>query len=251
MHAHTPLERRNGLRSLAFSTGRRVAEMETPTGSHLTRSAVFRAIMFTDVVDSTGIIDRLGDDAAYDLIRRHDRMIRLVVHEHSGHELDRAGDGFLVSFRSVGRAVQCSVAIQRTLALFNARYPDREIHIRIGIGAGNAVSANDVLFGAAVNEAARICAVAGPDQILVSRTVSARCTEQDGRFVELGPVSLRGFSEPVEIDEVKWPLEGVQPRQESARAAPDPVHFAWLNRARIEAAFRRFAALLAPSSTVT
>jgi class 3 adenylate cyclase len=168
------------------------------------REPAFRAIMFTDMVDSTGLTNALGDEGALAVVRQHDEVIRRALLAHGGREVDRAGDGFLVSFGSVSQAVGCAIAIQMELASQVPVHPDAVVRVRIGIGAGEPVAEGDGLFGSTVNLTARICSHAAPGQILVAGVVRELCAGKPFIFRDQGKASLKGFPVPIRLHEVAW-----------------------------------------------
>jgi class 3 adenylate cyclase len=169
------------------------------------REAGFRALMFTDMVNSTQITNSLGDARAQVVLAKHHEIVRQALLAHGGREVDRAGDGFLASFASASQAVTCAVAIQRALRGYNASGAlPIAIHVRIGLGAGEPLGGGDALFGSTVNLTARICAAAGAGQILAARVVRELCSGKAFTFRRHGEVSLKGFPDPVELHEVDW-----------------------------------------------
>jgi class 3 adenylate cyclase len=168
------------------------------------REPAFRAIMFTDIANSTDITNRLGDNAAFTLQRAHHGIIRQALREHEGREVDHAGDGFLSCFGSVFKAVECAISIQRALLKFNGASPPAPIQVRIGLGAGEPVADGDALFGSTINLTARICARSQPEQILAAPVVRDLCAGKLFTFKEHGQVDLKGFPEPVLLHEVDW-----------------------------------------------
>jgi class 3 adenylate cyclase len=162
----------------------------------------FRALMFTDVVDSTALVEAIGDDAWADLRRWHDRALRQLFRDHHGQEVDHAGDGFFVVFAEPDHAVRCAVAIQRRLE------EHRRTHgfapaVRIGVHAGEASAGPDGYSGKEVHLAARIGALAGRGEILVSE----RLAEGGSAPVSLRgrrTVTLKGITEPVTVMTVDW-----------------------------------------------
>ena len=165
----------------------------------------FRVIMFTDMADSAGITMSLGDDAAFPVLKKYHETIRHALLTHDGREVDRAGDGFLTSFASVSRAVNCAVTIQSEFDRDNrAEAGPAGIMARIGMGAGEPVTDGAALFGSTVNLTARICAHAEPGQILVSRVIRELCLGKGFVFQPFGKLNLKGFPEPVEVDTVEW-----------------------------------------------
>ena len=164
----------------------------------------FRAIMFTDMANSTGITRELGDEAAMEVLHRHMGIVRNALQAHSGREVDRAGDGFMASFSSVSQAVTCAIAIQQELTDYNSSRPRTPIQIRIGLGAGEPVTVGESLFGSVINLTARICAFAKPDQILAAQVIRELCVGKKFPFADRGEVTLKGFQEPVRLFEVGW-----------------------------------------------
>ncbi len=162
-----------------------------------------RAIMFTDIEGSTDVSSRLGDDAAMGVIRAHNSVVREALTQTGGREVKHTGDGLLASFLSVAKAVECTVAIQRELELRKESVGPNP-RVRIGVSAGEPVTDQDDLFGAAVNLAARICSHALPSQTLVSGTVRDLSIGKPFDFLDRGAVSLKGFHEPIRLYEVPW-----------------------------------------------
>jgi class 3 adenylate cyclase len=83
------------------------------------REAGFRAIMFTDMANSTEITNSLGDAKAQSVLAKHHEIVRQALLAHEGREVDRAGDGFLTCFASVSQAVACAVMVQRAFQTYN------------------------------------------------------------------------------------------------------------------------------------
>ena len=139
-------------------------------------------VLFTDVEGSTDLTTRRGDEAAREILRAHEELVRQQVQEHGGHEVKAIGDGFMVAFASARKAVACAVGIQRALEEHNRGQPsDEQVRVRIGLNTGEVVREEDDLFGEAVNAAARIAAKAKGGQILVSEAVQGRPGPGQGR----------------------------------------------------------------------
>jgi class 3 adenylate cyclase len=172
----------------------------------------FRTIVFTDIVGSTRLTQQLGDRAAMELLRVHDRIARRAVEGGGGSEVKHTGDGLMASFRSVSSALEAAVAIQRELAEHNRTAPNR-LEVRIGVAAGEPVVENDDLFGAAVQLAARLCDRAGSGSILVSGAVRDLAIGKRFEFARRGRMTLKGFDEPVSLFELGWqtPPDGSGP----------------------------------------
>lgn len=175
------------------------ARLEGP-GSDLDTG--LRAIMFTDLVGSTDISSRLGDQTAMGVLRHHDQIVRDAVASARGREVKHTGDGLMASFSYVTRAIDCAVQIQRAFTTQSTEPGIARTGLRIGISAGEPVAESNDIFGAAVSLAARICAHSGPGQILVSSTVKDLSIGKPFKFVDRGPIALKGFDEPIRLYEV-------------------------------------------------
>jgi class 3 adenylate cyclase len=160
--------------------------------------SAFRAIMFTDMVGSTEMTAQLGDRMAVELLRAHDAIIRRSLEAHGGREVKHLGDGIMASFDEVPASVVCALKIQDDFTTYSAA-SDKPIHVRIGVHAGEPVEESDDLFGSAVQMAARICAIAPADAVLVSSAVRNACDAADLRFEPSSTQTLKGFSQPVEL----------------------------------------------------
>lgn len=161
-----------------------------------------RAIMFTDIVDSTGMTGRLGDAGMVEMVRAHDAIVRRALKEKGGREVKHTGDGIMASFDDVNASVSCARVIQQALDAFNLASLEK-LHVRIGLDAGEPVADSNDLFGVSVQTAARLCQCGDPDSILISERVRA-LTNGDVALVDLGFRSLKGFDQPVGVHEVGW-----------------------------------------------
>ena len=125
--------------------------------------------------------------------------------DHGGREVDRAGDGFLISFESAYAAVVCAIEIQRELFAENVERADGlPLITRMGIGAGEPVLDGEALFGSTVNLTSRICDCAEPGQIIAARVVRELCIGKDVAFKSLGSKMLRGFDDSTDLELVEW-----------------------------------------------
>jgi len=161
-----------------------------------------RAIMFTDIVESTAMTARLGDVRAVEMVRAHDALVRRALHHAGGREIKHTGDGIMASFDDVSAGVDCARAIQLAFDAFNLASQEK-LRVRIGLDAGEPVADHNDLFGATVQMAARLCQCAEPDTILVSQAVSEFLPNRS-QLVDLGPKTLKGFAQPVPVFEVRW-----------------------------------------------
>ncbi len=166
-------------------------------------TGAFRTILFTDMEGSTALTQRLGDARARDLLREHERMVREGLKAHGGSEVKTMGDGFMASFSSATKALECAIAMQRAFAEHNES-AEEPIKVRVGLNAGEPIAEDDDLFGTAVNEAARITAAAKGGEILVSNVVRELAKGKDFLFADRGEASLKGLDEPVRLFEVSW-----------------------------------------------
>src|SRR3990170_612536 len=141
-------------------------------------------VLFTDVEGSTGLTTRRGDEAARDVLRAHEELVRQQVQEHDGREVKAIGDGFMVAFGSARKAVACAVGIQRTLEENNRGQPSGDqVRVRMGLNTGEVVREQDDLFGETVNAAARIAAKAKGGQVLISEATKAPLLVERTPFV--------------------------------------------------------------------
>jgi class 3 adenylate cyclase len=173
-----------------------------PGGTPDERDPGIRTILFTDIVDSTSTTQRLGDDAGMELLQVHDTIVREALAANAGREVKHTGDGIMACFFSAASGVRCATRAQAELARHNAEHPELPVKIRIGAAAGEPVERHRDLFGSTVQLAARLCAHAQPDQILVSNVVAELCQGKSIPFDDLGEVSLKGFDRPVRVHAV-------------------------------------------------
>lgn len=157
-------------------------------------------ILFTDLVGSTELRARLGDDAADPRIAAHLARVGAIVAEHDGGVVKTTGDGVLATFRSARRALACAGAIQRSEA-----FEDDPLALRVGLDAGEVIERDGDVHGLAVVSAARIAALAEGGDILVGDLVRQLAGPDPGLgFVDRGPVLLKGVPEPVRIWVLRW-----------------------------------------------
>ena len=165
----------------------------------MTRSAI-ATVLFTDIVSSTAHTRRLGDERAQDLVRRHNAVVRAALNRNGGREVKHTGDGIMAAFESPSRALQAAVEMQRGIA----EGGDPELHVRIGLNAGEPIEEEDDLFGLTVQLAKRICDQAEGDQILVSDVVRQLASGKGFIFVDAGRFVPKGLEDRVAVFEVHW-----------------------------------------------
>jgi class 3 adenylate cyclase/tetratricopeptide (TPR) repeat protein len=163
-------------------------------------------ILFTDIVDSTGIAERIGDRRWLEVLRDHNAVIRAELARHQGVEVKARGDGFMLAFAGARRALQCAVAIQRALAARPIELdPDDVVRVRIGLHTGEALQAEHDLFGRHVNLAARITGQAAGGEVLVSALTRDLVSGTDDlAFGSSREIELKGVPDPQLVIPVLW-----------------------------------------------
>lgn len=183
--------------------------------------AVLRALVLCDLVDSTALLEELGDQAAAELMRRHDRLSRALLHRHGGQEIDKT-DGFLILFERPIQAVMFALNYHRALSEFEA-VENVKLRARVGIHVGEVLmwdnSREEVARGAkpvdveglAKPLAARLMGLAGPGQTLMSGLAYALAERSQGelgarvaglRWLLHGSYRFKGMLEKVNVWEV-------------------------------------------------
>jgi class 3 adenylate cyclase len=153
---------------------------------------VLATVLFTDVVGSTRRAEELGDARWHDLLAQHHATVRRQLELFKGREVKTTGDGFLATFDSPTRAVQCARAIRDDVHRLG-------LEVRIGLHTGECVLAGADVSGIAVHFASRVQSLAGPGEILVSGTVRDLVSGSGLRFADRGHHQLKGI-------EGEWPL---------------------------------------------
>jgi class 3 adenylate cyclase len=146
---------------------------------------VLSTIMFTDIIDSTRQAAEVGDSQWRALLKRHNDIARGELAHFGGREIKQTGDGFLATFDGPTRAIRCATAICRAM-------PSIGIQVRAGVHSGECEVIGDDLGGIAVHIGARIGAVAGPNEVLVSQTVKDAVTGSGISFDDRGTHDLKG-----------------------------------------------------------
>ena len=164
----------------------------------------FRAIMFTDLKDSTLMTTLYGDTKALHLLHIHNALTRNSLKAHRGREVKHTGDGIMASFASVTDSVECAVNIQKAFAAYNKKNIETPLNLRIGLSAGEPIEEHGDLFGKAVQLSARLCALAEPDRILVDQLVLDHWQGKDLPLSDLGEVTPKGFDHAVRVYELKY-----------------------------------------------
>ena len=162
---------------------------------------VARTFVFTDIVGSTALIERVGDEAWAETRAWHDATLRRLFTAHGGVEIDHAGDGFFVAFPTVGPAFGCGVAIQRALGA-HRRSSGFAAEVRIAVHHGEAVRAGRAYTGREVHLAARLLAHAQAGEIVATAATMRAAGIRGTRPPKA--VTLAGIGDPIEIGWVSW-----------------------------------------------
>ena len=162
-------------------------------------------IAFSDIEDSTGLTERLGDRRWLEVVRAHNALVRREVRAHRGFEVKSQGDGFMLAFAGARRALRCAIEVQRAIAAHRELWSEEPIRVRIGLHTGEALQAERDFYGKNVNFAARVADCARGGEIMVSARLKA-LVESAGEFQfgESRRVQLRGLSGEHEIFSVTW-----------------------------------------------
>jgi class 3 adenylate cyclase len=189
-----------------MEAGRRMVAMANWNGGAAAKDgpaipapSLTRGFLFADLRGYTSFIDRRGVTAAAELLARFRQLVRAAVAVHRGAEIRTEGDSFYVVFPSASTAVACALEIVRA-AGDEVVHPEDAIHVGVGVHAGESLDTPEGPVGTAVNIAARLCAMAGPGEVIVSDTVRAltRSVGSAG-FVPRGRRRIKGLDEGVSV----------------------------------------------------
>jgi len=173
-----------------------------PSKAPTTPGRQWVAVMFTDLVGSTGLAESLGDSPWHELLANHRQLVRRCVDEHNGTEVGTQGDGFLVRFDTPDAAIACAVSLQRSMnesRAGGAFVPE----LRVGIHAGEALADDNDLVGRVINLAARVTDAAEPGEILITEPVADHLSPGVA-LVDRGLKPLKGFAQPRHLLSVVW-----------------------------------------------
>ena len=176
----------------AIKIGDAVEEFLTGTIAPVEGDRVLATVLFTDIVGSTARAEQLGDYRWHNLLDAHHTTVRRELARCRGKEVKSLGDGFLATFDGPARAVRCACAIAEAVRPL-------DIQIRSGLHTGEIEITDHDVQGIAVHIAWRVSALAGPGEVLVSRTVKDLVAGSGLRFDERGRHSLKGLQEPMDL----------------------------------------------------
>jgi class 3 adenylate cyclase len=157
------------------------------------------------MVDYAGMTERLGDQMSRQLLREHHRIVRSLLERHGGREIKVQGDGFMVAFGGVARALRCAVDLQRAFLVYSQDHQNEPIQVHIGVHTGDAVEEDDDFLGHTVIVASRLATVAGPGEILVS-SLSEQLVQGTGEFtfIEHRESVLKGMTRAQQSATLAW-----------------------------------------------
>jgi class 3 adenylate cyclase/tetratricopeptide (TPR) repeat protein len=163
-------------------------------------------VLFSDLVDSTRLRTRLGEEAAEEVRRKHDHLVVDAIETNRGRVIKHLGDGVMATFTGACDAAAAAIKVQQALDRHNRSAPSPvNLEVRVGLSAGDVLVERGDCFGTPVIEAARLCAAARGGQILVTEVV--RVLAGSGavhRFRPVGALDLKGLPAPVPTCEVVW-----------------------------------------------
>ncbi len=164
---------------------------------------VLATVLFTDIVGSTDRARELGDRRWRELLEEHHSTVRTILASYRGDEIDNAGDGFLAGFDGPARGIRCALAVLEALDRLG-------LPARSGLHTGECEVVGDKLAGIAVHTGARVAALAGAGEVLVSQTVRDLVAGSGIEFEDRGLHELKGLEEPRRLFAVS--REGTAPR---------------------------------------
>ncbi len=161
-------------------------------GRPASKDRIVTTLLMTDIVDSTAKASRLGDTAWKQKLGEHNRLIRTRLDRYLGKEVNTTGDGFLAMFASTVAAIRCAASIRDATA-------EMGLPVRIGIHTGEVELLPGDIGGLAVHAAARVMALGGASEIVVSSSTRALVEGDDLRFASQGVQQLKGLPAPLEV----------------------------------------------------
>jgi len=171
-----------------------IEEFLTGTRAEPEPDRMLATVLFTDIVGSTRTAAELGDKRWHGVLDRHDETVRQALDRFRGRAVKSTGDGFLATFDGPARAVRCARAIVESSA-------GQGVRVRAGLHTGEIEVIGDDIGGIGVHIAARVSALAGPSQVLVSRTVKDLVAGSGLEFSERGAHQLKGVPDEWELYE--------------------------------------------------
>ena len=162
-----------------------IAEFLTGHQAEVADDRVLATVLFTDIVDSTRRAAEMGDRDWHALLDAHDAVVRSQLARFRGREVNTSGDGFLAMFDGPQRAIRCAMAIRDAVQALG-------IEVRAGLHTGECEVRGDDIGGIAVHIGARVSALAGPNDVLVSSTLRDLVIGSGLEFEDRGAHELKG-----------------------------------------------------------
>jgi len=162
-----------------------IAEFLTGHHADVADDRVLATVLFTDIVDSTQTAAKIGDRDWHALLDAHDAVVRSQLARFRGREVSTSGDGFLAMFDGPQRAIRCAMSIRDAVQALG-------IEVRAGLHTGECEVRGDDIGGIAVHIGARVSALAGTNEVLVSSTLRDLVIGSGLEFVERGSYELKG-----------------------------------------------------------
>jgi class 3 adenylate cyclase len=162
-----------------------IAQFLTGHQAEVTDDRVLATVLFSDIVDSTRTAAEIGDRDWHALLDAHDAVVRSQLSRFRGREVNTAGDGFLAMFDGPQRAIRCAMSIRDAVQSLG-------IEVRAGLHTGECELRGDDIGGIAVHIGARVSALAGPNEVLVSSTLRDLVIGSGLEFEERGAHELKG-----------------------------------------------------------
>ncbi|MFZ3161127.1 MAG: adenylate/guanylate cyclase domain-containing protein [Rhodoferax sp.] len=168
--------------------------------------AVHSTVVFVDLFGSTGVFESLGNAKATTAVTQATNWVAEKITANGGKVVKLLGDGVLATFKKSPEAIAAVVDIQRNYQLRLAGLPPQlYMPLRIGVVRGNVVLVDDDCYGDAVNTASRLSELTGPHQIWVNDKALENSPKlSDVHFRLLGPIAIRGRSEPCNVYQIEW-----------------------------------------------
>ncbi len=171
------------------------------------KKAKIMTLMFTDIVDSTEMGQKKGQDFVQHILHVHNSVIREALRLYHGLEVKHLGDGMFVRFASAYDGLKAAIYIQDRFHSHNLAYPEEEFFVRIGMNAGEPISEDGDLFGTVVQITSRVCEQALGGQILISEDLHALTIGDGFIFNDEGDFALKGIKDKQKLYSVIWQIE--------------------------------------------
>lgn len=180
------------------------AARSEPAPDHGEARDVTVSILVTDIVGSSELTERLGDEAWLQLLLAHNAIVRDRVWRHGGREVKARGDGFLLVFDRPVDAARCAISIQRALADYAERHPRAALRVRVGLHHGSALCVGEGFLGLNVSLTECMADAAAGGEILVSREFREMVREHSLQFEAERELRLAGLCGTHRVAALGW-----------------------------------------------